>query len=58
MNETIMKYLQQPSTYKGIFAILGAFNIALSPELTAQITATCLAIIGLINVIVDEKKGK
>ena len=58
MKETLLKYLSQASTYKGIFALLGAFGIVISPELSTQIIATCLGIIGIINVIIDERKAK
>ncbi len=52
--ETILKYLNQPSTYKGLFSVLAAFGVVLKPELSDAIIACALGIIGLINVIVDE----
>ena len=58
MRETLLKYLSQSSTYKGIFALLGAFGIVISPELSTQIIAACLGVIGVINVIIDERKAK
>lgn len=58
MKETLLKYLSQASTYKGLFSILGACGIVISPELSTQIIATCLGIIGIINVVIDEKKQK
>lgn len=55
---TILKYLEQSSTYKGLFSVLAAFGIALKPELADAIIACALGVIGLINVIVDEQKTK
>lgn len=54
--ETIWNYLKQASTYKGLFSILGAFGIAVSPEMSGAIITAVLGIIGLIDVIVDERK--
>lgn len=56
--ETILKYLNQASTYKGLFSVLAAFGVVLKPELADAIIACALGIIGLINVIVDEHKVK
>lgn len=54
--EVILNYLKQTSTYKGIFAVLGAFGVALKPELTDAIVACALGIIGLIDVLTNENK--
>lgn len=54
--ETILRYLGQSSTYKGLFSVLAAFGVALKPEMADAIIACALGIIGLINVIIDEKK--
>ena len=54
--ETILKYLNQPSTYKGLFSVLAAFGVVLKPELSDAIIACALGIIGLINVIVELMK--
>lgn len=51
---TILKYLGQSSTYKGLFSVLAAFGVVLKPELADAIIACALGVIGLINVIVDE----
>lgn len=56
--ETILKYLNQASTYKGLFSVLAAFGVVLKPELADAIIACALGVIGLINVIVDEHKIK
>ncbi len=52
--ETVLKYLNQSSTYKGLFSVLAAFGVVLKPELADAIIACALGVIGLINVIVDE----
>lgn len=52
--ETILKYLGQSSTYKGLFSVLAAFGLILKPELADAIIACALGIIGLINVLIDE----
>lgn len=56
--ETVLKYLNQSSTYKGIFSVLAAFGVVLKPELADAIIACALGVIGLINVIVDEHEGQ
>ncbi len=58
ITETVLKYLNQSSTYKGLFSVLAAFGVVLKPELADAIIACALGIIGLINVIVDEHKVK
>lgn len=58
MLNSIMNYLSQPSTYKGLFTLLAAFGVAVSTDLSSAITATALAIVGLINVCINEKKEK
>lgn len=52
--KTVLKYLSQSSTYKGLFSVLAAFGVALRPELADAIIACALGVIGLINVLVDE----
>lgn len=54
--DLILNYLSQESTWLGLTAILTAVGITLSPELTTQIAAVGLAVIGLIKVIINEKK--
>ena len=56
--ETILKYLEQSSTYKGLFSVLAAFGVVLKPELADAIIACALGVIGLINVLVDEHSEK
>lgn len=56
--ETILKYLNQSSTYKGLFSVLAAFGVVMKPELADAIIACALGVIGLINVCVNEHKDK
>ena len=52
--ETVLKYLGQPCTYKGLFSLLASFGVVLKPELADAIIACALGLIGIINVLVDE----
>lgn len=52
--EILLNYLMQPSTYKGIFTIICAFGVTMSDGLTQAIIAFCIALAGLIDVIIDE----
>jgi hypothetical protein len=52
--KTILEYLKQESTWRGIIAIATAFGIKLAPEQAESIIAGGLALIGLINTF---KKG-
>lgn len=56
--ETILRYLGQSSTYKGLFSVLAAFGVVFKPEMADAIIACALGVIGLINVMIDEKKHK
>ena len=55
MMKTVMNYLSQSSTYKGLFTLMAAFGVTMSGGMSDAIAGVCLAIAGLINVIVDEK---
>lgn len=54
MFETLLNYLKQPSTYTGIFTVLGVFGVMVSTDLTQAIIATATAIVGLVDVIRKE----
>ncbi len=54
--EVLLNYLTQPSTYKGIFTIICAFGVTISDGLTQAIIAVCVAVFGLVDVILDERK--
>ena len=58
MFKTILNYLNQTSTYKGIFSVFAAFGIVLKPELADAIIACALGIIGLINICINEYANK
>jgi hypothetical protein len=51
MKDWIINRLKEPSTWRGIFAMLAAAGIAISPDLQGHITTAGLALIGLINFI-------
>lgn len=53
-----LNYLTQASTYKGIFTILGTFGVVVSEGLTQAIIAVFVAVFGLIDIIIDERKEK
>ena len=48
--------LSEPSTWRGILAILTGCGIALSPAQAAAITAGGLALIGLVGAFSPDKK--
>ncbi len=56
--EIILNYLKQSSTYKGLFSVLAAFGVVLKPELSDAIIACALGVIGLIDVLINERKMK
>ncbi|MFI3241772.1 MAG: hypothetical protein R3Y43_04320 [Alphaproteobacteria bacterium] len=47
--------LKQPSTWRGIIGIFGSFGLVINPELTEQIIAICIAGIGIVEVIRNER---
>ncbi|OJW21153.1 MAG: hypothetical protein BGO49_24370 [Planctomycetales bacterium 71-10] len=53
--EWIITRLSEPSTWRGLFAMLTAGGISLAPDYENAIIAIGLSIIGLINVIKKEK---
>jgi len=52
---TILSYLQQASTWRGIIGIVTAFGVILSPEQTGAIVTLGVALIGAIEVFRNEK---
>ena len=54
--DLILNYLKQPSTLRGIFSLLGAFGVAISPELSTEIIATVVGAIGIVEVVRNEDK--
>lgn len=57
-HDIIKNYLTQSSTYKGLFTILGTFGVAVSDGLTQAIIAVCVAVFGLVDVVIDERAKK
>ena len=57
MKELLLTYLTQASTYRGILTVLSGFGVIhMSDGLTSAVVGVCLAVSGLINVLVNEKK--
>ena len=56
--DKVLNYLTQASTYKGIFTIAGAAGLTASEGLTQALIALFVAIFGLVDVVVDERKDK
>jgi hypothetical protein len=54
--ETILKYLKQPSTIRGIIGVLGAVGVALNPEQIEAIVAAVVAGLGVVEVFRNEDK--
>ncbi len=52
----MIEKLTEPSTIRGIIALLGAFGITVQPEYHDHIIAAVLALIGIINVWRKEPK--
>lgn len=47
--------LNQASTWRGLIGIAAGFGVAISPELAEQIVALCVAAIGIVEVVRNEK---
>jgi len=56
--ETIVKFLKQPSTLKGLAGIAGAIGVSVAPNQIAAILTAVLSIVGAIDVFTDEDKPK
>ncbi len=50
----ILERLKEPSTWRGLFALLTAIGLKLHPEMQEAILTTGLALIGMINVVRKE----
>jgi len=48
--QTLLHKLQEPSTVRGLLALLAAFGVTFQPEYHEHIIAAFLALIGVINV--------
>lgn len=54
--DKILEKLKEKSTWAGLFSILAAFGLTISPELDTAITAVGIAIAGLVSVSITEEK--
>jgi hypothetical protein len=52
----ILERLSEPSTWRGIVALLTAFGIGISPEQMQLIITAGLAVIGVIGAFTKDKK--
>ena len=50
----LLERLKEPSTWRGLFALLTAVGLKLHPEMQEAILTTGLALIGMINVVRKE----
>ncbi len=50
----LLERLKEPSTWRGVFALLTAVGLKLHPEMQEAILTTGLALIGMINVVRKE----
>lgn len=53
---TILEYFLHTSTWKGLIAIATAAGVTIEPGLSDKIIAAGLALVGLIQVLVDDNK--
>jgi hypothetical protein len=52
----IIDRAKEPSTWRGIFLILGAVGVPVAPDLANEIMATAMSAAGLIGVLTADKK--
>jgi hypothetical protein len=56
MKDLVIKYGKQPSTYRGLAILLGAFGIFVSPESVEAVGTVVASVIGAVEVIRNEGK--
>ena len=54
MLNKIFEYAKFPSTWKGLFTIIGLLGYTFAPEFQEQIAATCIAIVGVISTLLSD----
>lgn len=54
--EWIIDRLKEPTTYAGIFAGLAALGVQVAPEMADAIISAGIGVVGLVLVILKEKK--
>lgn len=52
----ILSRLKEKSTYAGLAALLGAFGLAVDPELYGHASTLLISIVGLYEILRREKK--
>ncbi len=55
MGKYVIERLAEPSTWRGIVALITAAGISLSPEQATAITAAGLALIGVVSAFFSDK---
>jgi len=51
-----LRQAKQPSTWKGIFLLIGLFGYSLEPALQNEIIAAVIAIVGIIEIIQNDDR--
>lgn len=54
--ESFMRWIKEPSTWRGITALAGLAGVVISPEIKEEIIAGCVALYGLIQIVRRETK--
>jgi hypothetical protein len=54
--DTLLSYLKQPSTWKGITGLIAVFGIVLSPEQSAGIITAGVSVVATIELFRNEDK--
>ena len=56
--EYLMQRLKEPSTWRGLAALLTAFGVVLSPEQTEAVLAAGLAVMGILGAFMPDRFGR
>lgn len=54
--DTLLNYLSQNSTWRGLILVAASFGIVFEPELQNHIIGAALGIIGIINILRNGSK--
>lgn len=54
--ETLLKYIKQPSTLRGLVGVAAGFGLVLSPDQVEAVVALALAALGAVEVFRNEEK--
>lgn len=57
MKQLILKYIRQPSTWRGLALVLAATGITVDPTLLEQVGTGVVALIGLAEVLKNERQA-